>query len=71
MKLSAYRDEKKLTATELGRRLGVAHTTVLRWEAGEMFPSAEMLLRIEKETAGKVTPNDLFVSGIPAATAPA
>lgn len=65
MKLATYRDEKKLTATELGRRLGVAHTTILRWEAGEMFPSAEMLLRIEKETAGKVTPNDLFVSGMP------
>lgn len=67
MKLATYRSENSLTATELGRRIGVAHSTVLRWEAGEMFPSAEMLLRIEKETGGAVTPNDLFVSGMPQA----
>ncbi len=60
MKLSAYRKHEKLTVADLGRQLGVAHSTVIRWESGEIFPTAEMLERIITVTNGKVTPNDLF-----------
>ena len=60
MKLDHYRQTAGITASEFGRRIGVAHSTVLRWESGAVFPSKEMMNRIVRATGGQVSPNDLL-----------
>lgn len=39
--LRTARDEKSVSARELARQLGKAHTTIQRWESGETMPNAE------------------------------
>lgn len=60
MELFDYRTAEKLTAFELGRRLGVSHSTVSRLERKKVAPSRKLVETIVRITGGKVTPNDLF-----------
>ncbi len=60
MTLEEYRKSNKISASEMGRRLGFAHTTVLRWEDGTIAPSRNAIRVIERATDGQVRPNDLF-----------
>ena len=62
MNLPAFRESRRLSAAEFGRRAGVAHSTVLRWEDGSTFPSRRALARIAEITGGEVTPNDFMAA---------
>lgn len=45
-RLKELRNDKKLSAFELGKILGVSHTTIIRWENGEILPSILHLYNI-------------------------
>lgn len=60
MGLKDYRKANSLSAAEMGRLLGVTHSTILRWEDGKMSPSAHFIRKINEVTRGAVTANDLF-----------
>ena len=47
------------TNTELGRHLGVSHTTVLRWRTQTIEPTGEMLETLVRITRGAVSPVEL------------
>lgn len=47
-RLKEIRTENKMTTIELGAILGVSHTTIGRWEKGEILPSIEHLYNIAK-----------------------
>ena len=53
-------DGHRITATDLANRMGVSHTTVIRWADGTISPSAAALVALHKATDGKVTPNDML-----------
>lgn len=61
MDLRSYREKHGLTASEMGRRLGVAHTTIARMESRELIPTGTLLIRISEVTDGEVTPNDVLL----------
>jgi transcriptional regulator with XRE-family HTH domain len=44
----------------LSRRLGVSAATISRIERGKQGVSLALAVRIEKETAGAITPAELF-----------
>lgn len=67
MDLRSYREKHGLTASEMGRRLGVAHTTIARMESRELIPTGALLIRIAEATEGKVTPNDVLLGVAPQA----
>lgn len=52
--LREFRQAEKLTLQALAARLGVHFTTVQKWEAGERFPDARAIVRIEDMTGGRV-----------------
>ena len=70
MTLSDYLTRHSLTASEFGRRLGVSHSTVLRWCSGDHAPSLATIRRIEEATGGAVTVQD-FMPGAAPVPAPA
>lgn len=45
-RLKELREEKKLTSPQLAKILHVNHSTILRWESGEISPSIEHLYNI-------------------------
>lgn len=45
---------------EMGRLIGVSHSTILRLESKKVAPSRAVVEAIVKVTGGEVTPNDLF-----------
>lgn len=47
-RLREIRTENKMTTMQLGAVLGVSHTTIGRWEKGEILPSIEHLYNIAK-----------------------
>lgn len=47
-RLKEIRTENKMTTIELGAILCVSHTTIGRWEKGEILPSIEHLYNIAK-----------------------
>jgi transcriptional regulator with XRE-family HTH domain len=47
-RLKELREEKKLSSLALSKILKVSHSTVLRWESGEINPSIEHLYNISK-----------------------
>ncbi len=51
--LEAYRLEHKITQEELGKKLGVAFSTVNRWFNGKNKPSKIQQYHIEKFLKGK------------------
>ena len=54
-------DGQRITATDLAARMGVAHTTVLRWADGTIKPSGAALKALHEVTGGKVTPDDMIL----------
>lgn len=60
MNLKEYRIQNSLTAAEMGALVGVAHSTILRWESGRLLPAGDSVNRIVEVTQGQVMPNDLF-----------
>lgn len=43
--LTEMRDDRKMSMAELGRRSGVGHTTISRWESGQRNPTRDALDR--------------------------
>jgi transcriptional regulator with XRE-family HTH domain len=66
MKLALWLDANDLSDAEFGRRIGKAHSTVLRLKRGEIRPSLETVEAIRTETNGSVTADD-FMSPFEAA----
>lgn len=62
MDLRTYRKNHGLSLAEMGRMLGVSHTTISRIEAGRALPSSPFLVRLAKVTGGQVTPNDMLLA---------
>ena len=60
MKLRTYIKDQGLTIEEFANQIGVPKGTIGRYCKGTRFPNRKMFLRIQKATAGKVTPNDFF-----------
>ncbi len=65
MKLKEWRQNENISAAEFGRRIGVSHAAVLRWEAGTRMPRRAQLASLERETGGKVTFVDFYPSATP------
>lgn len=63
MDLRTYRKNHGLSLAEMGRMLGVSHTTISRIEAGRALPSSPFLVRLAAVTRGQVTPNDMLLAG--------
>jgi len=49
-RLREHLAEKKITQAEFARRLGVSQPTVCEWLNGKIWPSANRLLEISRET---------------------
>ena len=47
--IAVLRQEKGLTQSALGEKLGVTNKTVSRWECGNYMPDVEMLQLLSKE----------------------
>lgn len=60
MRLSEFLTTTDTTPTAFARKLGVAHSTVLRWAAGDVAPSLDWMERIATATNGGVMPNDFM-----------
>ena len=68
MKLAEYLERTDTTLQALGERLGVSHTTVLRWATGQAVPRGRARMEaLARATQGAVTAADFF----PEAAAPA
>ena len=61
MKLSAYRDEEKISLSDFADKIGVTHAAVSRYEHGRV-PTPAVMKRIRDATGGQVQPNDFFDS---------
>lgn len=59
MDLRTYLSLEGVTATSLAARLGVAHTTVLRWANGTLKPKAKHVAEVVEATDGEVTAAEL------------
>lgn len=71
MKLAAYLEAHGMTLQEFGGRLGVSHTTVMRWASGTATPRGRaMLRRIAEATDGTVTAADFFPEAAAVTSAP-
>ena len=66
MKLEEWRTEKKLTLTQLAKKFGAPHATVVRrWCLAKdhkdfKIPSAKYMNTIQEITMAAVTPNDFY-----------
>lgn len=61
MKLGDYLKVNGLSQQAFGERVGVAHTTVMRWASGEAAPRGRATLqRVAEATGGAVTALDFF-----------
>jgi transcriptional regulator with XRE-family HTH domain len=58
--LRRFRQTAPMSLDELSRRLGVSAATISRIERGKQGVSLALAVRIEKETAGAITPAELF-----------
>lgn len=65
MTLEEYRKAHGITLTAFARMVGVAHSTVLRWETKESLPSRWRMERIQAVTGGAVQPNDFWQGAAP------
>ena len=63
MKLIDYMTTTRITSVALARRIGVSHSTVLRWAHGTMSPSMRRIPAIETATEGKVAAQDFVPVG--------
>lgn len=62
MTLSEYLAQPGVTCTALAGKLGVAHSTVLRWASGEISPPLWRLPEISAATDGVVSIGDFIAS---------
>lgn len=60
MTLSEYMTAHGLSASEMARRIGCSHSTVLRLNAGTLKPSFDLIQRVVAATADAVQPGDFF-----------
>lgn len=60
MKLADFLSETGLSVIDFAGRIGVTRQALHRYISGERRPEWDVLLRISKETDGKVTPNDFL-----------
>lgn len=61
MKLAEYLERTDTTLQALGERLGVSHTTVLRWATGQAVPRGRARMEaLARATQGAVTAADFF-----------
>lgn len=58
MTLAEYRAAHGINQSEFARAVGVSHTTVSRWESGDVAPTLEAMRRIATATGHAVMPND-------------
>ena len=65
MLLSEYLRKRSMSLTEFAERLGVVVSTVSRYASGERIPSRDLMLRIERETGGRVKPGDFYGFKLP------
>lgn len=65
MKLAQYLSEKKATASQFARELGVPVSTVTRLLRAERRPGIELVARIAAATNGAVTAEDFFCVASP------
>jgi len=56
--LTAFRESRQISKTDLADQLGVSCAAVSRWEAGERWPSYHSMIRI-KEVTG-ITHGDIL-----------
>jgi antitoxin CcdA len=67
MKLADYLERTDTTLQALGERLGVSHTTVLRWATGQAVPRGRARMEaLARATQGAVTAADFFPEAAPA-----
>jgi DNA-binding transcriptional regulator YdaS (Cro superfamily) len=59
MTLAEYLYDARLSNSEFGARVGVSHTTVGRWIAGEVEPRGKTILEIVRASDGRVSPAKL------------
>ena len=61
MKLAEYLEQTDTTLQAFGERLGVSHTTVLRWATGQAVPRGRGRMEaLARATQGAVTAADFF-----------
>jgi TorA maturation chaperone TorD len=60
MRLQAYLEQERLSASQFAGRIGRAVSTVTRIINGETTPEPETIAKIVAATGGAVQPNDLF-----------
>jgi post-segregation antitoxin (ccd killing protein) len=66
MTLAEYLERTDTTLQALGERLGVSHTTVLRWATGQAMPRGRARMEaLAKATQGAVTAADFFPEAKP------
>ena len=65
MTLAEYRKTHGITLTAFARMVGVAHSTVLRWEAKQSIPSRSKMECIQTITGSAVMPNDFWQGAAP------
>lgn len=58
--LKTWRIERSLTQSDVAASIGTTTPTVSRIEAGEQWPGAELMARIERITDGAVTASDIL-----------
>jgi DNA-binding transcriptional regulator YdaS (Cro superfamily) len=63
MKLADYLTQADVSLSEFARRIGAHNArTVQRYTKHGRIPSGTMMAAIQRETGGKVQPNDFFAS---------
>lgn len=62
MDLKTYLAENELAVSAFAAAIGVAPQSVHRYMAKERLPRPHVMARIQKETDGRVTPNDFFAA---------
>ena len=60
MRLSEYLKSNGIPQIEFARKIRVTQAAVSRYADGLIFPSPDVLIRIEKATRGAVTAMDLL-----------
>lgn len=58
--LKTWRTERSLTQSDVAASIGTTVPTISRIEAGEQWPGAELMARIERVTEGAVTASDIL-----------
>ena len=66
MALEEWLASQNIKPSVFARRLGLSHTTVLRWIQASSTPSATAIHAVFEATGGAVTANDLLRQSTPA-----